>query len=169
MRKLTGMLAMGACLASGGCITGFAHPLGPARRGFIEPDLVGSWMCSSGEDPKPGRITFMDFDRRQYYIESEEDGKSGPERLRAFATRIEDVPFLSVREIGTDADVEWALLTYRLPDTDHLILRAVDVKPFEDVLEDAARVRERLAEHLEDPEVILDLVSCTRVRSTAEG
>ena len=164
MRGLTALLVMAACVGSSGCITGFPHPLGPAREGFIEPDLVGTWTCQSAEGSKPGQVTFTDFDRRQYLVESVEDGKSAPKRLRAFATRIDEVPFLSVRDIGSDPDAEWTFLTYRLPDSGHLILRAVDPDPFEDVLEDAASVRERLAQHLEDPEVFLDLVSCTRVR-----
>ena len=34
----------------------------------------------------------------------------------------------------------------------------------EDVLDDAPSVKQRLAEQMQDPEVVVDLLSCTRVR-----
>ena len=58
-------------------------------------------------------------------------------------------------------------MAYVLPDADHLKLRLVNPNQFEDLVDDAPGVRLRLATLLEDPEVILDGLSCTRSRGHA--
>jgi hypothetical protein len=103
----------------------------------------------------------MDFDGRQYYVAAD-DGGDDSGNLRAIATRLDDVPFLSIRAIGPDDDKDWTFLAYSLPDREHLTLRLVDPGPFEDVLDDVGAVRHRLAELLEDEETFLNLVSCRR-------
>ena len=70
---------------------------------------------------------------------------------------------MSALELGKKDD-EWVCLAYAQSDADHLSLRAVDATPFEDVLDDAPSVKQRLAEQMQDPEVVVDLLSCTRVR-----
>lgn len=155
------VLAGMACLATGGCITGFTHPLGPASEGFIEPGLLGAWTCAAPEGEKPGSITFVQFDSRQYYMEFGE-GEEPPARLRAVGTRLEDLTFLSIHELGDGPDNGWEFLSYTLADANHLRLRAVDAQPFEDIRDDQASVRQRLAEQLQDPDIIADFLSCTR-------
>ena len=162
MRKRSGVLLMAACVITSGCITGFKHPLGPPEEGFIEPRLLGTWACTSTDDPKPSLITFIDFDGKQYYIQSAGDGEGDPSHSRAFATRIEDVPFLNVRDLGPKAENDWTFIAYAVPDADHLRLRLVDPQPFEDVVDDPPSVKQRLANQLQDPELLLDWVSCTR-------
>jgi hypothetical protein len=151
-----------AGLATAGCITGFAHPLGPVSEGFIEPGLVGAWTCTAAEGAKPGSITIVQFDSRQYYVEFGE-GEEPPTRFRAVATSLEDLSFLSIHEIG-GRDDGWEFLSYILADADHLQLRAVDPQPFEDIVNDPASVRQRLAERLQDPDILADFQSCTRTR-----
>jgi hypothetical protein len=90
------LLLMAALLVTGGCLTGFEHPLGEPEDGFIEPKLLGAWTCTSVDDPKGSSIRIMDFD--------------------------------------------------------------------EDVVDDPPSVRQRLAERLDDPEVLPSLLSCTRAR-----
>ena len=163
MRKRTGALVVAGCLASSACITGFEHPLGPPEDGFIEPGLVGKWTCTAKfEDPAPGVVEIMDFDGKQYYIQSPGTAGSDPTHTRAFATRLEGVTFLSSRDLGADAKGEWTLMAYALLDSGHLEFRVVDPRPFEDVVGDAQGVRDRLAGLLEDPEVLVDALSCTR-------
>jgi len=162
MRWWTRLLLVAASIIPSACITGFAHPLGAAEDGFIESSLLGTWTCTSIDDPMPGLVRIMDFDGKQYYIQSSGGGNSEDSHARAFATRIEDVTFLSTRDLGSDQKDEWTFLEYALSDTNHLRFRLVDPARFEDVVDDPASVRQRLAEQLQDPEVFVGLLSCTR-------
>jgi hypothetical protein len=154
-------LIVASCLALSGCLSGFRHPLGPADEGFIEPELLGRWECASTEDSSPGIITILDFDGKQYLIQSELE-KDEIGHFRAYTTRVEGVPFLNVRAIGPKPDDEWIFLEYALVDVDHLIFRLVDPQPFEDVIDDGPSVSARLENHLQDPDVVRDFLSCTR-------
>jgi len=162
LRKTTSLTIVASCVILSGCLSGFRHPLGPADEGFIEPDLLGRWECASTEDPSPGHITILDFDGKQYYLQFAELEKDEPSHFRAYATRVEGVPFLNVRAIGPKPDDEWAFLEYALVDADHLSFRYVDPQPFEDVIDDGPSVKVRLGDHLQDPEVLHDYLSCTR-------
>ena len=162
MRQRTALLVLVAGLLSAGCLSGFHHPLGPPEDGFIEPLLPGRWSCASSDDPKPSELTVIDFDGKQYYLEASGGGDSDRGRYRAHATRVGGSPFLSVHEIGRDEE-EWQFLEYDVRQTDRLTLRYVDPDAFEDVIDDATAVTERLAEQLHVPGVVGDLLSCTRV------
>jgi len=164
MRRPTGVLTVASCVALSGCLSGFAHPLGPAEDGFIESELLGRWECVSAEDQEPGALTFFDFDGRQYYMLSTEEGTEEPGHLRAHATRIDGVPFLNVQAIGPkpkDED-EWNFIEYTFPDADHLTLRIVNPQLFEEIAADAHLVREHLASHRNEPDALVDLLSCER-------
>jgi len=164
LRKATSLVVVASCVILSGCLSGFRHPLGPADEGFIEPGLLGRWECASTDDPSPGPITILDFDGQQYYIQSElEKDESG--HFRAYATRIEGVPFLNVRAIGPKPDDEWTFLAYDLVDADHLSFRFVDPQPFEDVIDDGPSVSARVGSLLQDPEVLHDYLSCTRTEA----
>jgi hypothetical protein len=156
------LLMVAACLISSACITSFKHPLGAVEDGFIEPHLLGTWACTAVDDPTPSLITILNFDGKQYYIQSSGGGKNEPSHSRALATRIEELAFLSVRELGPNGDDEWTFLEYSLSDADHLKFRLVDPARFEDVVDDPPSVRQRLAEQIQDPEVLVGLLSCTR-------
>jgi hypothetical protein len=154
-------VALVACVASAGCLVGFKHPLGSVRQSFIDRPLLGSWVCRSRDDPKPIDLTFTDFDGRQYLLESD-DHKTERYSDRVLATHIENSTFLGLRAIAPKAEDEWTVLEYAFGDANGLSLKIVDPEPFEDVLDEPAAVRDRLAERLDDPEVIQDLLSCTR-------
>ena len=161
-RKARVLLMVATCVIPTACLTGFKHPLGPVEEAFVEPNLLGNWACSSEDEPTPSVLNIMDFDGKQYYIESA-DGKGDPSHFRALGHRIEDVAFLSARELGAK-DEDWTFLEYALSDIDHLSLRPVDTTAFEDVIDDAPSVKQRLAEQMKDPEIVVSLLSCTRVR-----
>jgi hypothetical protein len=161
-RKARVLLLVATCVIPTACLTGFKHPLGSVEEAFIEPNLLGNWACSSVEDSTPSVLNIMDFDGKQYYLESS-DGKGDQSHLRALGHRIEDVAFLSLLELGKKHD-EWVFLAYAQSDTDHLSLRVVDATAFEDVLDDPPSVKQRLAEQMQDPEIVVSLLSCTRVR-----
>ena len=159
-------VALVACVASTGCLSGFEHPLGPVRQSFIDKSLLGCWVCRSNDDPKPARLTFTDFDGRQYLLQSDDD-KEGPYSHRVLATHVESSTFLSVRAIAPKAEAEWTVVEYVFDDANHLSLKLVDPQPFEDVIDDPTAVRDRLAERLDDPEVVQDLLSCAREDSSS--
>jgi hypothetical protein len=168
MRWRTRVPLLAACLAASACIVGFTHPLGPASESFIAPELLGTWACTTAGDPTPALITFLDFDGRQYAMTFVEEGKDEPSQARALGTHLEDASYLSMRELGSDS-TEWTLLEYQLLDESHLRFRIVDAHEFEDVLEDAASVRQRLAERRQDPDVFAGEIACARKSSRAAG
>jgi hypothetical protein len=51
------------------------------------------------DEPTPSVVKILDFDGKQYYIESS-DGKGDPGHLRAWATGSRTSAFLSVRDLG---------------------------------------------------------------------
>jgi hypothetical protein len=156
-------------LAATGCISGFEQSLGPVESGFIEPDLLGSWMCSSADDPAAVDLTFVDFDGIQYYLRAE-DHRAAPDSLRGIATRLGNATFLSLRPLAPRAEEEWTVLQYSIEEAGRLSLRYVNPQPFEDVLSDPQAVRDSLLTRLEDPDVVSDLFSCSRpVLSPAES
>lgn len=159
-RKARVLLMVATCVIPTACITGFKHPLGSVEEAFIEPNLVGEWTCTAVDEPTPSVLKIMDFDGKQYYIESR---GGDPSHFRALGHRIEDVAFLSVEELEAKNE-DWSFLEYTLSGADHLSLRAVDPTPFEDVIDDAGSVKQRLAEQMQDPEIVASAVSCTRVR-----
>jgi len=161
MRGGSAVVALVVGLVCSGCLSGFPHPLGSVRQSFIDKPLLGTWVCRSNDDPKPIDLAFVDFDGRQYLLESD-DRKGERFSHRVIGTRLEQATFLSSRPVAPRAEDEWTLLRYTFTDADHLTLGLVEPEPFEDVLDDAVAVRERLTERLDDPEVIRDLVSCTR-------
>jgi hypothetical protein len=161
-RKARGLLLVATCLIPAACITDFKHPLGPVEEAFIEPNLLGSWACSSVDDPTPSVVKILDFDGKQYYIELS-DGKGDPGHLRALGHRVEDAAFLSVNDLGKK-DGDWTFLGYRLSDSDHLEFGLVDPAPFEEVQDDAPSVKQRLAEQMQDPEVVTSVLSCVRAK-----
>ena len=154
-------VAVALCLCAAGCFWGFKHPLGPVKSAFIEPRLLGTWQCSSTEDPKPGRITIIDFDGKQYYFGSlDDEGKTSHSRVHA--TRVGGVPYLSSVEVGKEED-GWFVVRYEFPDQERLHLRFVDPKPFEQVLDNPGKVRKLLERRRNDPTLFLDVfLSCVR-------
>src|SRR5437763_12742748 len=100
MRRATRLLLAMASIVSSACITGFAHPLGSPEDGFIEPRLLGTWTCTSIDDPTPSLSTIMDFEGKQYYVQPSGCGNTETDQYSTLATRIEDATSLSVRDVG---------------------------------------------------------------------
>ncbi len=152
-------------VATTGCITGFRHPLGPVGQGYIDERLLGAWTCVSTTDQGPGELTFLKFDGSQYYMHMA-DRQSEPQDLRAVATRLEEASFVSLRVIGPKANDEWTVLQYTISDAGQLTLKYVDPQAFEDIIDEPQAIRDRLVTRLEDPEVLADLLRCTRRDAT---
>ena len=158
-RPLASLVAL--LLLMSGCI-GFKHPLGPVSSGFIEPRLLGTWDCTSADDKKPGKMTILDFDGRQYYFGSvDESGQQG--HARAYATRVGGEPFLNFVEVGGGGkEPGWMLAHYTFSGDNNLALRLVDPKPFEKIVDSASRVRKLLERRRGDSSLYIDWCSCVR-------
>ena len=159
-RRLRALL-VASCMAFPGCLVGFRHPLGPVGSAFIDQRLLGSWQCTGGDDPKPGAMTIIAFDEKQYYMLFAEEARE-PSHARAYATRVEGVPFLNMREIGTSKDDTWFILAYVFPEEEHVNLRFVDPQPFKDVMESQRGVRKLLERRLKSPDLFVNFLSCVR-------
>ena len=164
MRRVV-IVALAVGVVCTGCLSGFKHPLGPAEESFIDQPLLGTWACRSDDDPQPTDLTFVDFDGGQYLLQSD-DHKAERYSHRVIGSRIEGATFLSLRPVAPKAEDEWTVLRYSFSDANHLSLRLVDPEAFEDVLDDAIAVRLRLADRLDDPDVVGDLLACTRQEPT---
>jgi len=150
------------CLGLPGCVKGFPHPLAPVDRAFVDPQLLGSWDCTGTQDPKPGVMTVVDFDGKQYCLLLMEQGKP-PTLARGHSSRIGTVPFLSFKSIDAkDDDEGWWFLEYTFPDEQHLRLRLVDPEPFRKVETSPRKVRALLERRLRAPDTFIDLSSCVR-------
>jgi hypothetical protein len=109
-------------------------------------------------------LTFTNFDGWQYLLQSN-DHKSEPYSHRVIATRVQDVTFLSVRAVAPKEEDEWTVLQYSFGNPHKLALGLVDPNSFEDVRDDRQAVRDRLADRLHDPDVIHELLTCSRPQS----
>src|SRR5574340_193475 len=160
MRRLV-IVALALCVVCAGCLSGFKHPLGSADESFIDKPLLGTWACRSDDDPQPTDLTFVDFDGRQYLLQSN-DHKAERYSHRVVSSRVEGATFLSLRSVAPEAEDEWTVLRYSFSDANQLSLSLVNPDKFEDVIDDPEAVRDRLAARLDDPEVVQGLLSCTR-------
>jgi hypothetical protein len=168
MRRLLRPLLVTSCLAFPSCLVGFRHPLGPVGSAFIDQRLVGTWQCTGRDDPKPGVMTIIDFDEKQYFMLFAEEAKE-PTQARAYATRVRGVPFLNLQEIGaSNKDHGWFILDYVFPDEEHVNMRALDPEPFKDVIESQRGVRKLLERRLKSPDLFVNYLSCVRTPKNAE-
>jgi hypothetical protein len=160
--RLMALTVAALTLSTTGCLSGFKYPLGPVSEGFIDKALLGAWVCHSADDTVSTDLTFVDFDGWQYLVQSD-DHKSSPCSHRAIGTRLDDgATFVSLRALAPNAEEDWSVLTYSFSDANHFSLGLVDPDPFEDIIDDRQAVRERLAAHLQDSEVLHELLSCTQ-------
>src|SRR5262245_39558726 len=148
------------CIAAAGCITSFTHPLGPAGQAYIDERLLGTWKCVSTDDESSGDLILVKFDSSQYLLRMVDRGSA--QDYRALATRLGESSFISMRAIGPKAEGGWTILQYTFTDVGDLTLRGLDPNAFEDVVDEPQAVRDRLEARVEDPEILVDVLQCTR-------
>jgi hypothetical protein len=150
------------CCFSGGCIVGFQYPLGPVEKASIDPRLLAVWECRDA-DQKPGRLTFMDYDGRQYLLYLTAEGDE-PSHFRAYTTQIKGRFFLNLQGIGPKPlEPEWLFFEYNLSADGRLSLRGVTPSPFEKVRENAKEVRRLLERNLDNAEFFDSTFTCAKV------
>jgi hypothetical protein len=127
----------------------------------VEARLLGTWHCQDSEEQHPVDLTFADFDGRQYLLQVDEHSSTSSSS-RAVAGRVGSLTYLSVREVFPTSEGDWTVFGYSFGDAE-LRLEYVDPDPFEDVIDDSQAVRDRLSALVQDPEVVQQMFSCTRV------
>lgn len=147
-------------LSATACLSGFKHPVSPPSQGFVESGLLGAWHCADADGRGPVDLTFANFDGRQYLLQAD-DYQSPPSSSRVIAGRVDDATFLSVREASPKPGYEWTVLGYSFGDGE-LKLQYVDPDAFKDVMDDSQAVRARLSDHLQDPEVVREMLTCVQ-------
>ena len=163
---MAALLAVVSCF-SAGCIVGFKYPLGPVKKASIDPRLLAVWECRDA-NPKPGRLTFMDYDGRQYLLYLTAEGEE-PSHFRAYATRIKGRLFLNLQEIGPKpVEPEWLFWEYTLSADGRLSLRGVTPSPFEKVRDSAKDVRQLLERNLDNAEFFDSAFTCAKVEQKSE-
>ena len=161
MRARWAALLAVVCCFSSGCIIGFKYPLGPVRKAAIDTRLLAVWECH-GEDQKPGRLTFMDYDGQQYVLYFTAEGEE-PGHFRAYSTQIKGRGFLNVQGVEPKPlDPTWLFFEYAFSETGQLSLRGVNADPFEKVRENAREVRRLLERNLENAEFFESTLTCTK-------
>ncbi len=155
-----------ATLPALGCFTEFPHPLGPVREAFIEPRLLGRWTCLGDHDSKPGQLTVLDFDGRQYLV-SLAGGGEKPSQSRAYTTRINDTTFWNVQSLEPKSN--WSFVQYSFPEEGHLRLQMIQSDIFDEVRSDASEVRRLVEENLENTEFFEPLLDCAPLPESTDA
>jgi hypothetical protein len=165
--RMAALLAV-ACCFSAGCIIGFKYPLGPVKKAMIDPRLLGAWKCRD-TDQKPGQLTFMDYDGRQYLLYFTAEGEE-PTHMRAYSTQLKGRVFLNFQALEPKPhESTWQFLEYSFPEQGRLSVRSVKTEPFEKVRESAKDVRRLLERNLDNADFFDPLWSCAKAEPKKDG
>jgi hypothetical protein len=158
--RLAAVLAF-VCCFSAGCIVGFKYPLGPVKKAVMDARLLGVWECHDA-DEKPARLTFMDYDDRQFVLYLTAEGDE-PSHFRSYSTRIKGHVFLNLQEVKPKrVEPAWLFFEYAFSADGRLSLRGVNASPFEKVQENEKEVRRLLERNLGNPEFFESTVTCAK-------
>ena len=137
------------------------EPLGAARAGWIDGELLGTWRCASAEDGEPALVSFHQFDETQYVLTIEGDEGSV---LRAYSTSVGDAAFLNVQELKQASlpDRGFTFVWYAIRDSESLELRHIDRELFEVDEASERSVIDILEAALDDADTLLPLLDCVR-------
>jgi hypothetical protein len=165
--RMAGLLVL-VCCFSGGCIIGFKYPLGPVGKAVVDPRLLGTWECR-GTDEKPGRLTIMDYDGKQYLLYLATDGEE-PSHMRAYSTPLKGHLFLNLQEVKPQpVEAEWLFFESTVSVNGRLSLRAVNPSPFEKVQENEKDIRRLLERNLDNPDFFASPMSCAKAELKDDG
>ncbi|MFQ5569572.1 MAG: hypothetical protein ACE5G0_07845 [Rhodothermales bacterium] len=128
-RGIAGLLGMALVAVGSGC--GSVVPIGDPADAVFVPELVGEWQQITGPGERPARMTVLNFNDIEYYVELREDG--GPSemdtlRVRAYITRVNGTSFINAQTIDSVEEDErrFFFFTFHLNRYGTLILREVN-------------------------------------------
>ena len=149
---LTLLVAAGGLLL-GGCNYDVPITGSPTRR--VEPQLLGIWVTSRKDSPKPDELKVRQLDAFTYII------SFNGELYRAYHSDVAKVPFVSVQDIET-ADRKFAYFTWELSaDGSVLTITPVSTRIIPPTLPNSAAVQQLLKENTDNPGLLLDPVQFT--------
>jgi len=108
----------------GGCYES-PTPLGPADRGMVNPELLGSWTCrDASKDKDVATLLVVAFDSSRYYLEWRD--KDETTRWAAHSSIVGGVLLHNVRELKPDGrDTKWVFMRALTPTDARLQLALV--------------------------------------------
>lgn len=154
------------------CLNGcynFAAPIDPTPTIALDPKLLGSWRCLNGDtkqDEPPATLMFTRA-RDNVYAARLDVPKEKPGLYEAFASRVKDQEFLSVRDLGDQAKFPWYVVHYEFLKPNVLDLQLLDEDKVTEAERSAASLRPVLERHMGEPELFSDFVTCVRASDEA--
>ena len=147
-RRGAGALAVAVLAASlPACLS--PVPLDPTPQADLDPRLVGTWRCVSGEmddDDEHLNLKIARARDRVFPIEMGEPGEES-ERYEAHASLVEGRTIVNVRDVDLKPTAKpWDFAEYDLLRPDLLVIRLNDFDAFEGVDLTPAALRKRIAE-----------------------
>lgn len=108
----------------GGCYES-STPLGPAERGMVNPELLGSWICrDASKEANVASLLVVAFDASRYYLEWRD--KEETTRWAAHSSIVGGALLHNVRELKPDGrDTKWVFLRALTPTASELRLWVV--------------------------------------------
>jgi len=140
-----------------------ATPLGPAERGMVNSELLGTWSCrDSANEANVATLLVMAFDSSRYYLEWRD--KDEATRWAAHSSIVGGALLHNVRELKPDGrDTKWVFMRALTPTESQLLLAVVrddDLKK----LSETEALRE-IRRRVKDESLYKPWATCQRVVS----
>ncbi|HEX4943447.1 MAG TPA: hypothetical protein VFV55_03780 [Usitatibacteraceae bacterium] len=105
----------------GGCYES-STPLGPAERGVVNPEFLGTWTCrNAADDANAKTLLVVAFDSSRYFLEWRD--KEETTRWAAHSSIVGGALLHNVRELKADGrDTKWVFLRALAPTESELLL-----------------------------------------------
>ena len=160
-RAFAGVVLVSLALL-GGCYES-ATPLGPAERGMVNPDLLGTWSCREAtKEAKAATLLVMGFDSSRYYLEWRD--KDETTRWAAHSSIVGGALLHNVKELKADGrDAQWVFMRALTPTESQLHLALVKSDDLKKLSEQEA-LRE-IRRRVKDESLYKPWASCERVVS----
>jgi len=123
-------------------------PLGPAERGMVNPQLLGTWICrDAAREANVATLLVVAFDSSRYYLEWRD--KDETSRWAAHSSIVGGALLHNVRELKADGrDTKWSFMRALTPTESQLLLSVVEEDDIKKLSEpDALReIRRRVSD-----------------------
>jgi hypothetical protein len=102
-----------------------ATPLGPAERGMVDAELLGTWSCrDAASEANVAALRVVAYDPSRYYLEWRD--KDETTRWAAHSSIVGGALLHNIRELKTDGrDTKWVFMRVLSPTESQLLLAIV--------------------------------------------
>lgn len=167
-RRPIGAALLLAIVYLNGCYN-FASPIDTEPTLALDPKLMGTWRCLNGDakqDEPPATLMFTRA-RDNVYAARLNVPKEKPGLYEAFASRVKDQEFLSVRDLGDRATFPWYVVRYTFLRPNVLDLQLLDEDNVTKAERSATSLRSVLERHMGEAGLFSDFVTCVRTSDDA--